>query len=199
MGRNAPKDKPLQAMYETPSISDLRGLLWSNRQPFGPVSLIWPSLFIGDESTARDKALLAGLGITHVVNCADGAHRINTGAQFYSDMSISYCGVEAADHPQFDLSQYFSSTASFIKAALTPNGKSDFFDLLLTNFVSDCKVLVHCAMGVSRSGALVLAFLMMCENLTLTDAIIAVRLNRDICPNSGFLKQLRALDKHLRS
>ncbi|XP_073775973.1 dual specificity protein phosphatase 13B isoform X1 [Danio rerio] len=180
---NAPKDKPLQAMYETPSISDLRGLLWSNRQPFGPVSLIWPSLFIGDESTARDKALLAGLGITHVVNCADGAHRINTGAQFYSDMSISYCGVEAADHPQFDLSQYFSSTASFIKAALTPNGK----------------VLVHCAMGVSRSGALVLAFLMMCENLTLTDAIIAVRLNRDICPNSGFLKQLRALDKHLRS
>lgn len=60
------------------------------------------------------------------------------------------------------------------------------------------KVLVHCAMGVSRSGALVLAFLMMCENLTLTDAIIAVRLNRDICPNSGFLEQLRALDNHLK-
>ncbi|CAM4726825.1 unnamed protein product [Leuciscus chuanchicus] len=45
-------------------------------------------------------------------------------------------------------------------------------------------------MGVSRSGALVLAFLMMRENLTLTDAIIAVRLNRDIYPNSGFLGQL---------
>lgn len=60
------------------------------------------------------------------------------------------------------------------------------------------KVLVHCAMGVSRSGALVLAFLMMCENLTLTDAIIAVRLNRDIYPNSGFLEQLRTLDIHLK-
>lgn len=60
------------------------------------------------------------------------------------------------------------------------------------------KVLVHCAMGVSRSGALVLAFLMMCENLTLTDAIIAVRLNRDIYPNSGFLEQLRTLDNHLK-
>lgn len=60
------------------------------------------------------------------------------------------------------------------------------------------KVLVHCAMGVSRSGALVLAFLMMCENLTITDAIIAVRLNRDICPNSGFLEHLRDLGNQLK-
>lgn len=172
----------MQAVYEVPSISDLRSLLLTNRQTFGPVSLIWPGLYIGDESTARDKGLLADLGITHVVNCADGPHRINTGAQFYSDMRISYCGVEASDHPQFDLSQYFCSTASFIKPALTQNGK----------------VLVHCAMGVSRSGALVLAFLMMCENLTLTDAIIAVRLNRDICPNSGFLEQLRTLENNLK-
>ncbi|XP_059373511.1 dual specificity phosphatase 29-like isoform X1 [Carassius carassius] len=182
----APKDKPLasqmQAVYEAPSISDLRSLLLTNRQTFGPVSLIWPGLYMGDESMARDKGLLADLGITHVVNCADGPHRINTGAQFYSDMRIGYCGVEASDHPQFDLSQYFCSTASFIKAALTQNGK----------------VLVHCAMGVGRSGALVLAFLMMCENLTLMDAINAFRLNRDICPNSGFLEQLRTLDNNLK-
>ncbi|XP_043111818.1 dual specificity protein phosphatase 13 [Puntigrus tetrazona] len=134
------------------------------------------------KSTARDKGLLADLRVTHVVNCAEGLHRINTGGQLYSDTSISYCGVQASDHPQFDLSQYFCSTASFIKAALPQNGK----------------VLVHCAMGVSRSGAVVLAFLMMCENLTLTDAIIAVRLNRDICPNSGFLEQLRTLDIQLK-
>ncbi|XP_051507167.1 dual specificity protein phosphatase 13-like [Myxocyprinus asiaticus] len=128
-------------------------------------------------SSGRDKGLRADLGISHIVNCADGPHRINTGADFYADMSISYCGVETSDHPLFDLSQYFSSTASFIKAALSQNGK----------------VLVHCAMGVSHSGALVLAFLMMCENLNLTDTIIAVRLNRDISPNSGFLEQQRTL------
>ncbi|XP_055026602.2 uncharacterized protein [Misgurnus anguillicaudatus] len=170
-----------QAEYTTTSISDLMSLLLTNRQRFGPVSHIWPGLYIGDESSARDKRLLADLGITHIVNCADGAHRINTGARFYSDMTITYFGIEASDHPQFDLSQYFSSAASFIKSALAQNGK----------------VLVHCAMGVSRSGALVLAFLMICKDLPLTDAIIAVRLNRDICPNSGFLEQLRALDEHL--
>lgn len=53
---------------------------------------------------------------------------------------------------------------------------------------------MHCAMGVSRSGALVLAYLMICQGLLLVEAIIAVRLNRDIGPNSGFLEQLRQLE-----
>lgn len=60
------------------------------------------------------------------------------------------------------------------------------------------KVFVHCAMGVSRSGALVLAYLMICQDLLLVEAIIAVRLNRDIGPNSGFLEQLRELELSLR-
>lgn len=60
------------------------------------------------------------------------------------------------------------------------------------------KVFVHCAMGISRSGALVLAYLMICHGLSLADSIIAVRLNRDIGPNSGFLEQLRQLELSLR-
>lgn len=52
-------------------------------------------------------------------------------------------------------------------------------------------------MGISRSATLVLAFLMICENMSLTDAIQAVRSHRGICPNSGFLEQLRELDLQL--
>ncbi|XP_030628311.1 dual specificity protein phosphatase 13-like [Chanos chanos] len=174
-------DPTNRTQYGTPSLCELRRLLWADRRPAGPVSQVWPGLYVGDESTARDKGLLSSLKITHLVNSAHGPNRINTGAQFYSDMKLDYYGVEAADHPEFDLSQYFSSTASFIKAALSQDGK----------------VLVHCAMGVSRSGALVLAYLMICEVLTLSEAVIAVRLNRDICPNSGFLEQLRQLDLSL--
>lgn len=60
------------------------------------------------------------------------------------------------------------------------------------------RVLVHCAMGVSRSATVVLAFLMICENMTLVDAIQTVQTHRDICPNSGFLRQLQVLDNRLR-
>lgn len=49
-------------------------------------------------------------------------------------------------------------------------------------------------MGVSRSASLVLAFLMIHEHMTLVDALKTVSAHRDICPNSGFLSQLRNLD-----
>lgn len=59
------------------------------------------------------------------------------------------------------------------------------------------KILVHCAMGRSRSATLVLAYLMIHKNMTLVDAIQQVAKNRCVLPNRGFLKQLRELDKQL--
>lgn len=61
-------------------------------------------------------------------------------------------------------------------------------------FVSTDKVLVHCAMGRSRSATLVLAYLMIYKNMTVVDAIEQVSRHRCILPNRGFLKQLRELD-----
>lgn len=59
------------------------------------------------------------------------------------------------------------------------------------------KVFVHCAVGVSRSAALVLAYLMIHHNYTLLTAIRRVKENRWIFPNRGFLKQLQSLDERL--
>uniref|UniRef100_A0A8C4TGA4 Dual specificity protein phosphatase n=2 Tax=Erpetoichthys calabaricus TaxID=27687 RepID=A0A8C4TGA4_ERPCA len=165
--------------YETPSLSALEHLLWLNKHSTGHVHEVWPNLYIGDEYTARDKTELLSLGITHIVNAAHGRYHVNTGAGYYSDMYIDYYGVEADDDPEFDLSPYFHPTAKFIRAGLnSPKGK----------------VLVHCAMGISRSAALVFAFLMICKKMTLVEAIKTVGRHRDVCPNSGFLSQLRQLD-----
>uniref|UniRef100_A0A8D2P9R3 Dual specificity protein phosphatase n=1 Tax=Zosterops lateralis melanops TaxID=1220523 RepID=A0A8D2P9R3_ZOSLA len=152
--------------YETPSLSDLQQLLWLRAGSDSHVDEVWPNIFLGDA-----KTILKGLSITHILNAADGPYSINTGASYYADLQIEYYGVEAFDDPSFDISIFFYDAANFIR-----------------------KVLVHCAMGVSRSATLVLAFLMIRENLTLVDALKAVSAHRNICPNLGFLRQLRDLD-----
>ncbi|NXS02539.1 DS13B phosphatase, partial [Oxylabes madagascariensis] len=166
----------------TPSLEELRHLLCTRTHPTEHVDEVWPNLYVGDLYVARDKAQLSRMGISHVVNAAAGRFRINTGPKFYNDLPVDYYGVEAEDNPNFDLSIYFYPVAHYIRAALnSPRGK----------------VLVHCAMGISRSATLVLAFLMICEGMSLTTAIQTVRSHRGICPNSGFLQQLRELDLQL--
>ncbi len=76
----------------------------------------------GCRSVARDKSMLLSLGVTHMLNAAAGRYRINTGQQFYSDLEVEYHGVEAADHPEFNLQPFFSPAAQFIDSALKKNG-----------------------------------------------------------------------------
>uniref|UniRef100_A0A3B3SJ96 Dual specificity protein phosphatase n=1 Tax=Paramormyrops kingsleyae TaxID=1676925 RepID=A0A3B3SJ96_9TELE len=86
-----------------------------------------------EPSTARDKATLSGLGITHIVNGADG--RIRSPVSLYNDMAITCYGVQAADHPSFDLSPFFYPTAAFIQTALSQKGK---ILQVLRDFVYKC-------------------------------------------------------------
>ncbi|XP_040831982.1 dual specificity protein phosphatase 13 [Ochotona curzoniae] len=169
--------------YQPPTLATLQRLLWVRRSAtMSHVNEVWPNLFLGDAYTARDKSQLMQLRITHIVNAAAGKFQVDTGAKFYRGMPLEYYGIEADDNPFFDLSVYFLPVARYIRTALNaPQGR----------------VLVHCAMGVSRSATLVLAFLMICENLTLVEAIQKVQAHRDICPNSGFLRQLQVLDNRL--
>ncbi|NWU96560.1 DS13B phosphatase, partial [Upupa epops] len=166
----------------TPSLEELRQLLWTRRQPTRHVDEVWPNLYVGDLYVACDKAQLSRMGITHIVDAVAGRFRIDTGHKFYSDLSVDYYGIEAEDNPSFNLSIYFYPVAQYIRAALnSPRGK----------------VLVHCAMGISRSATLVLAFLMICEDMSLADAVQIVCSRRGICPNTGFLMQLQELDVQL--
>ncbi|NXA28927.1 DS13B phosphatase, partial [Ibidorhyncha struthersii] len=168
-----------RASYETPALSDLQRLFWFRGGSDNHVDQVWPNIYLGDAWAARSKTTLQSLNITHILNAADGPYSINTGAKYYKDLQIEYYGVEAFDDPSFDLSIFFYDAANFIGKALNTSGG---------------KVFVHCAMGVSRSASLVLAFLMIHENMTLVDALKTVSAHRDICPNSGFLSQLRDLD-----
>lgn len=72
---------------------------------------------------AKDKRLLQGHNISHVLNAAHGKHNVNTGASYYRDTKITYHGVEAFDMSSFDLSPFFYSAAKFIRSGMdTPGG-----------------------------------------------------------------------------
>ncbi|XP_077438604.1 dual specificity phosphatase 29-like [Vanacampus margaritifer] len=167
--------------YITPGTLDLEQLFWTGTSvQYAHFNQVWPNIFIGDEKTALERPGLKDLGITHVLNAAEGKYNnVLTGADYYSDTDIQYFGLEADDKPTFDISQFFCPATQFINEALRQPLN---------------KVLVHCVMGRSRSASLVLAYLMMEQGLTVVDAIEHVRQRRCVLPNHGFLKQLRALD-----
>lgn len=60
------------------------------------------------------------------------------------------------------------------------------------------KVLVHCVMGISRSAALCIAYMMYHEMMTFKDALAFLKSKRCIVePNKGFREQLLAYEKEL--
>ncbi|XP_039767496.1 dual specificity phosphatase 29 [Ornithorhynchus anatinus] len=168
--------------YCTPGAFELERLFWKGSPKYSHVNEVWPKLYIGDEATALDRYSLEKSGFTHILNAAHGRWNVDTGPKYYKDMAIEYYGVEADDLPTFNLSEFFYPAAEFIHAALQRDGN---------------KILVHCAMGRSRSATLVLAYLMIHKNMSVVDAIEQVAKNRCVLPNRGFLKQLRELDKQL--
>lgn len=42
----------------TPSLSELRQILWTNRKPVTPVNRVWPNLYIGDEWVENALSIL---------------------------------------------------------------------------------------------------------------------------------------------
>ncbi|KAL1146284.1 hypothetical protein V6Z11_A11G362000 [Gossypium hirsutum] len=57
-------------------------------------------------------------------------------------------------------------------------------------------VLVHCFAGVSRSAAIIMAYLMRTERLSQEDALESLKQSCEfVCPNDGFLEQLKMFEE----
>ncbi|XP_031695116.1 LOW QUALITY PROTEIN: dual specificity protein phosphatase 13 [Anarrhichthys ocellatus] len=167
--------------WTTPSLQELEEVLHSAPRSCRHRDEVWPNLYLGDMVMSHDRLGLWQLGITHVLNAAHGKLCCKGSDGFYGT-TVRYYGVPANDLPTFDLSPFFHPAAEFIHQALTSGGK----------------VFVHCAVGVSRSAALVLAYLMIHHQLSLLSSTRCVQQKRWIFPNRGFLGQLIALDRRLQ-
>ncbi|XP_034047126.1 dual specificity protein phosphatase 3b [Thalassophryne amazonica] len=147
---------------------------------------VFPGLYIGNGDGAKNVYRLKSLGITHVLNAAEGHSfmHVDTCAEFYAGTEIIYHGFPAIDSDLFDISIYFEDAADFIEKALAyKNGKG--------------RVYVHCKEGYSRAPTLVIAYLMLRHNMDIHTAVSIVQQKRNIGPNDGFLVQLCQLNQRL--
>jgi len=140
------------------------------------MSKIQQGLYLGNWFDAQNYTMLTTRGISHVL-CAAG----ELGACF--PKQFTYKCVKASDHPSCNLSTYFDSVADFINQAMTKGSG----------------ILVHCAAGISRSTTCLIAYLMKYQGIPLDDALAICRRKRPIvCPNIGFMQQLRRYEAELQ-
>ncbi|MXQ95655.1 hypothetical protein E5288_WYG010804 [Bos mutus] len=109
------------------------------------------------------------LKVTHILNVAYGVENAFLNDFIYKNISI-------LDLPETNILSYFPECFEFIEEAKMKDGV----------------VLVHCNAGVSRAAAIIIGFLMNSEEISFTSAFSLVKNARpSICPNAGFLEQLR--------
>lgn len=141
---------------------------------------IYPNLFVGNGSAARNLEYLKLIGITHIINMAEG--EVDTNADFYREDNIEYFGVSISDSPGTNIRNHFDVVTKFIENGLQGGGK----------------VLVHCFMGYSRSATCAIAYLMIYKRMSAVTACQTIK-SKHVCrPNDGFLQQLADLDNHHR-
>lgn len=132
-------------------------------------------LYIGGMFTLRRREALQQANITHVLSVLRSPLDQDLFSPFQKHMV-----VEVDDVEDENLLEHFPATNKFIQEGLEGGGG----------------VLVHCAMGKSRSATVVIAYLMQVHNIGPSEALSHLRQARSICePNDGFMKQLELYGK----
>ena len=133
-------------------------------------------LYLGNYSHACNIKELKRLKINYVLNCA---------IECRNDLpnNIEELHLKIRDLEDFEIFDFFEQS---------------------NEFINKCKImgencLVHCKLGVSRSAAVVIAYLIKYYNLSTAEAFDFVKSKRmSIKPNDGFMRQLYMYEKILK-
>ncbi|XP_053601995.1 dual specificity protein phosphatase MPK-4-like isoform X2 [Plodia interpunctella] len=136
------------------------------------VDLIDERLYLGNLACARDYKTLEKLQVTHVLTI----DVVPLPRSILDRANLTFKYIKLADVPKEDLISHLPETNEFIKEAIGDDGT----------------VLVHCYFGVSRSAAVVVAYIMEKYRLCYEEAFDLVKSKRRfIHPNMGFQAQLK--------
>ncbi|CAH8676412.1 unnamed protein product [Schistosoma rodhaini] len=144
------------------------------------ISQILPFLYLGNARDSQDVDLIRQLNVTHIINVTD-----TLPMPFRKLNRIQYLHIPATDTTKQNLLPSFDRAVQFIEKARKHNGI----------------VLVHCLAGVSRSVAVVMAYLLYNNRgLNVYKALEFVQARRSVAgPNLHFMGQLQAYYHDLHS
>ena len=150
----------------------------SNRNP--PITKIEDGLFLGDSQSSIQRDILQDNNITAVVSLLDFSW--NHWRQPWYKKIIhegNHLHIRCNDSMTHDLLPELAGICNFIHSHRN-SGPSTISN-----------VLVHCAMGVSRSATALVAYLMRAYQWNVNDALAFVAEKRRIKPNENFKEQLQ--------
>ncbi|KAI0794496.1 protein-tyrosine phosphatase-like protein, partial [Fomes fomentarius] len=134
-------------------------------------SQVLPHLWLSGLYTAVNEEQLAALGVTHIVSVLEQKPSYPRSLPKLKTLHVPLPDVDDAD-----ILHYLNKTTDFIRRALEDKRNT---------------VLVHCAMGISRSATVVCAYLIATHALSPAHALDFLISKREIvCPNLGFRRQL---------
>lgn len=142
---------------------------------------IGDNLYIGDVYSTDDQELLLQLKIRKIFVAGRGLTM-----NYVNDSRFLYYYLDIQDEENENISCHFEKFIDFVDNKLPEDGK-------------ESATLVHCGAGVSRSGTLVVAYLMFKNNWPLKQALEFAQSKRNLIqPNQGFMKQLEEYEKQLQ-
>jgi dual specificity MAP kinase phosphatase len=140
------------------------------------MSKILPFLFLGNQHDASSKEFFDRNRIDHVLNVT------NELPFYFNGSDIIQKRIPADDSSTQNLKMYFDGAIDFIEMVRRKGGN----------------VLVHCYAGVSRSPAIVMAYMIAMYRMNVMDSYRFVKRFRDIIePNFHFMGQLMEFDQRI--
>ncbi|ELU01778.1 hypothetical protein CAPTEDRAFT_222206 [Capitella teleta] len=167
-------------------LDRMRSVLCTRRASTGEMqmpAMLLDHMYLGNMNNANDHRLLRRMRITHVLNCAGKPRDYSqqpfdraSGPYDPKETSVQvYLQIEARDVEEYPILMHYGLAREFLDGAKASGGR----------------VLVHCEMGVNRSAALCVAYLLEQTQMTLIQVLRLVKIDRPVLLlNDGFRKQL---------
>lgn len=154
------------------------GIYQRHKQQLNVPNKVMDGLYIGNSYAASDVQTLKSYGITHILNAGFPLEQ-----HAYFPLEFEYLVINLGDTHSQDLFASFAKSFEFIDRSRDCGG-----------------VLVHCFRGISRSAAIVCAYIMYKQRCSFSDALDIVSCARPtVLPNRGFMRQLDIFEKVLQN